>query len=119
MRDYVNVERLEDDMCVCFYIEREEVMKIGSRMEEINKDAYMNGYNWEMFFNYYLGKHAPELLEELEPDPEAGMYAAYYPYTKENEEKAKKFGEIICNLVENPKELYRIVKEESNEIEWE
>lgn len=47
------------------------------------------------------------------------MYSAIYPYSEENENKANKFGEIICNLIENPEELYRIVEEESGEIEWD
>lgn len=119
MKEYVNVERFEDDMCVTFYIEHEEVMEVASKMEEINADAYMNGDNWEAFFNYYLKKYAPEILEDLDTDPEAGMYSAFYPYSEENEKKANKFGEIISNLIENPGELYRIVEEEGNEIEWD
>lgn len=119
MKEYVNVARYDDDMCVTFYIESEAVMAVASKMEEINDEAYMNGYNWEAFFNYYLEKNAPELLEDLDTDPEAGMYSAIYPYSEENENKANKFGEIICNLIENPQELYRIVEEESDEIEWD
>lgn len=119
MKEYVNVERFDDDMCVTFYIESEAVMAVASKMEEINEEAYMNGDNWEAFFNYYLEKNAPELLEDLDTDPEAGMYSAIYPYSEENENKANKFGEIICNLIENPEELYRIVQEESDEIEWD
>lgn len=118
MKEYVNVERFEDDMCITFYIENEAVMVVASKMEEINDEAYMNGYNWEVFFNYYLGQNAPELLEELDTDSEAGMYSAFYPYSEENENKAKRFGEIICDLIENPEELYRIV-EENDDIEWD
>lgn len=40
-------------------------------------------------------------------------------YTEENAKKANRFGEIICSLVENPEELYRIVEEESDGIEWD
>ncbi len=119
MKDYVNVERFEDEICITFYIENENVMMVASKMEEINEEAYMNGYNWEVFFNYYLEKNEPELLEELDTDSEAGLYSAFYPYSDENEKRAKKFGEIICNLIENPEELYRIVQEESDEIEWD
>ena len=61
----------------------------------------------------------PELLEGLEPDPEAGSYMAYYAPTPENEAKAKKFVEIIASLVENEEELCRIVREEGDEIEWD
>ncbi|MDE5863959.1 MAG: immunity 51 family protein [Lachnospiraceae bacterium] len=43
--------------------------------------------SWEAFFNYYLEKEAPELLEDLDTDPEAGMYAAYYDLSAENEDE--------------------------------
>ena len=119
MQEYVNVERFEDDMCVTFYIENDAVMQVASKMEEINEEAYMNGYNWEAFFNYYLEKNEPELLEDMDTDSEAGMYSAFYPYSEANESKAKRCGEIICDLIENPEELYRIVREESDEIEWD
>jgi len=56
----------------------------------------MNGYNWEAFFNYYLGKNYPEILEGIDFDPEAGMFTVYYDYTPENEIKAEKFKAIIC-----------------------
>ena len=37
-------------------------------MNEINEEAYMNGYNWDAFFNYYLEENAPDILESLESD---------------------------------------------------
>ena len=55
----------------------------------------------------------------MQTDPEAGMYAAYYPLTPENEARAEKFVKIICNLIENEEELYRIVRDEGDEIEWD
>ena len=119
MKDYVLVERFEDEMTVCFYIEREEVMAVAEEMENINPDAYMNGYNWEMFFDYYLGKYHPDLLEGLDADPEAGMYSASYEWSEENEVRAKQFGELICKLIEEKEELYRILREEGDEIEWD
>ena len=88
-------------------------------MNAINEEAYMNGYNWDAFFNYYLPKYAPNVIENMESDPEAGMYAAYYNLTPKNEIRAKKFVDIITNLIENEEELYRIVREEGNEINWE
>ena len=79
----------------------------------------MNANNWEAFFSYYLKKNAPDLLDGMESDPEAGMYAAYYDLTPENEQKAERFAELITSLVENEEELYRIVQEEGGEIEWD
>ena len=88
-------------------------------MQEINEEAYMNGYNWEAFFNYYLPKYAPDVCMNMKTDPEAGMYVAYYDLTPENEARAEKFTEIIHSLINNEKELYGIVREEGKAIEWD
>ena len=117
--DYVKVEKTEDYIGVYFYNADDKPFTIGTKMEELNEYAYMNGYNWEAFFQYYLEKNAPDILNGLESDPEADMYVAYYASTVENEEKAKKFMEIIISLIENEDELYRIVRENGDEIEWD
>lgn len=119
MSDYVAVVKGDESVSVCFYIEEDKILTIGEKMNDICEDAYMNGYNWEAFLNYYLEKNAPDVLEEMETDPEAGMYAAYYPATPENEARAEKFAEIIRSLVEEEEELYRIVEENGDEIEWD
>lgn len=119
MTDYVNVHKGDKWVAISFNNEDEKPFTIGEKMYEINVNAYMNGYNWEAFFNYYLAEHAPELLEDLESDPEAGSYAAYYPSSRENEKKAERFAEIIISLIENEEELYRIVREKGDEIEWD
>ena len=119
MADYACTVKHEKSISVCFYIEQDKPFSIGEKMHEINEDAYMNGYNWEAFFNYYLPKHAPDVMEGMDTDPEAGMYAAYYALTPENEARAEKFAGIICSLVENEEELFRIVREESDAIEWD
>ena len=79
----------------------------------------MNGYNWEAFFNCYLAQNAPELLEDMHTDPEAGMYVAYYDLTPENEAKADKFNEIIHKLVEEPELLYDFMREHAWDVEWD
>lgn len=121
MTDYTSIIKNEDEneIAVYFYIENEKPFAIGEKMNEINEQAYMNGYNWEAFFNYYLSKHTPDVLEEMVTDSEAGTYVACYPITVENEVKANKFIEIIRSLVENEEELYRIVRDEGDEIEWD
>ncbi|MDE6566597.1 MAG: immunity 51 family protein [Lachnospiraceae bacterium] len=119
MNDYVAIVKDDDSISVCLYIEDDKLFAIGEKMNEINEEAYMNGYNWEAFFNYYLEKNAPDVLEEMDTDPEAGMYAAYYDMTPENELRAEKFVEIIRSFVENEEELYRIVREEGDKIEWD
>ena len=119
MNDYVAIVKYEGGISVCLYIENEKLFTIGEKMNAINEEAYMNGYNWEAFLNYYLGKNAPDVLNEMNTDPEAGMYSAYYKLTPENEKRAEKFVEIIHSLVENEEELYRIVREEGDNIEWD
>lgn len=119
MADIVNINKFDDSISITFNIEDEKVMAIGEKMNEINDEAYMNGYNWEAFFNYYLEKNAPELTDGMDTDPEAGMYCAYYDLTPENEVKAQKFAEIIYSLIDNEEELYRIVREDGGSIEWD
>lgn len=119
MTDYVSIIKGEDTIQVCLYNTDAKVMEIGKKMNALNEEAYMNGYNWEAFFNYYLAKNAPDVLEEMGSDPEADMYAAFYPLTPDNELRANKFAEIIQHLIENEDELYHIVEENGDEIEWD
>lgn len=88
-------------------------------MYEINGEAYMNGYNWDVFFNYYLAENAPYILEGLDSDPEAGSYVAFYKLTEENEKKAERLVKLIISLIENEDEIYKIVREKGSEIEWD
>ena len=120
MPDYVKVSKTDDWIGVWFYNEDDKPFAIGEKMCEINEYAYMNGYNWDALFHYYLAEHAPDILEGLESDPEAGSYAAYYgTISEENEKKARRFAEIIVSLIENEDELYRIVRENGTDIEWD
>lgn len=107
------------NIVLLFEDEKEKPLAVGQKMYEINQDAYMNGYNWDAFFNYYLAEKAPDILESIDSDPEAGTYAAYFEESKENEEKAKRFADIIIYLIENEEETYKIVREKGYEIEWD
>ena len=59
----------------------------------------MNGYNWGAFLNYYLAENAPDILQSIDSDPEAGTYAAYF--------------------AENEEEIYKILQEKRDKIEWD
>lgn len=107
------------NIVLLFEDEKEKPLAVGQKMYEINEDAYMNGYNWDAFFNYYLAEKAPDILESIDSDPEAGTYAAYFEESKENEKKAKRFADIIISLIENEEEIYKIVREKGDEIEWD
>ena len=118
-KTYTAIIKHEDCISMCFYIEHDKPLAIGDKMNEINEEAYMNGYNWEAFFNYYLSKYAPDILEDMDTDPEAGMYVAYYSLTSVNEARAERFEELIHSLIENEDELLRILREEGQNIEWD
>lgn len=65
MENYVSIVKIENNLSVCFYNSSEKVVAIAKKMNEINEEAYMHGYNWEAFFNYYLPKYAPDVLEGM------------------------------------------------------
>ncbi|MCH5204438.1 MAG: hypothetical protein J1F03_06800 [Oscillospiraceae bacterium] len=119
MADYVKFFNTDKYVDVCFYIEDEKPFAVGEKMNVICEEAEMSGYNWEALLNYYLKNNAPELLDGMKTDPEAGMYAAYYDLSPENEKKAEKFAELITRLVENEEELYSLVRDHGDEIEWD
>lgn len=121
MVDYVGISRYEEgnQIGVVFNVTDDKPFAVGEKMTEIDENAYMNGYNWEAFFNFYLAETAPELLDGIETDPEAETYAAYYELNEENEKKAERFVKIIESLIEEETELLRIVRERGGEIEWD
>lgn len=121
MEKYVDIVKDQESktLSVCFWIEKEKPIRIGEKMNAINEEAYMNGYNWEAFFNFFLPKHHPDVFVGMETDPEAGTYVAYYTWTTENEKKAEKLVEIIKTLIENEKRLYNFLKKEGENIEWD
>lgn len=119
MRDSAFTVKHNDSISVCFSIENETVFPIGEKMNEMDGNAYMNGYNWEAFLSHYLAKNHPEILENMNTDPEAGMYAAYYELTPENEARAEKFAGVLNDLVANEEAIYDFLKAEGDNIEWD
>ncbi|MDE5558751.1 MAG: immunity 51 family protein [Ruminococcus sp.] len=119
MSEYLSVYSDNESISITFYIDNENILKIGAEIEKINPDAYMNGYNWEAFLNYYLEKQSPDVLINMDSDPEADMYTVYYENTEKNSGKVKKLAAIIEYLIENPDDIYEIVREHGGEIEWD
>ena len=70
MQDLVTVLSNEDGIQISLDVQQDAVLQIGEMMQEIQEEAYMNGENWAIFFQYYLEQYAPDLLEGLvwEPD---------------------------------------------------
>ncbi len=74
MSNYTAIIKSDSTVSMCFYIEQDKPFAVGEKMNALNPEAYMNGYNWEAFFNYYLAKYHSDILENMATDPEAGMY---------------------------------------------
>ena len=119
MAEYVKVFSTEKDVELCLYADSERLLGMMEKMEAACPEAYMNGYNWEAFWAYYLEKTDPDILSGMKTDPEAGMYVAYWPLSSENEARAGRFEELIRSLVEDEEELCRILREEGDEIPWD
>lgn len=119
MSEDVVVFATEDSIHVVFYIEHDNVTRIGEQMQEICEDAYMNGYNWDAFLQCWLSEHAPELLEGLDSDPEAGMYAAYYAPDPRNREKAEALAAAIAEMLADEEEIYSFLRAHQDDIEWD
>ena len=117
MSNFVTKNVDENHVSIFFNIGENEVMAVGEKMESINEEAYMNGYNWEAFLNSYLQSNYPELLEGLDTDSEAGAYVALYDNADVN--KADKLVEIINELVENPEKVFSYLENNGEEIEWD
>lgn len=121
MGEYARVIKQEgsENIGVCFWIEKEKVVDISDKMEEIHEDAYMNVYNWQAFFNHYLSNQHPELLEGLDVQPKLGIYVARYKHNPDNEKKANKLEEIIEDLIAQEEKVYTYLEKYSNEIQWD
>lgn len=119
MDNIVEIDQNDEIISVMFYIEEDEVMEIGEKLHEIDENAYMNGYNWEAVLNAYMEINAPDILDVIDSDPEAGMYAAYFENTEEGVAAAHQLADIINTLVSDPKKLYSFVQEHSEDIEWD
>lgn len=119
MTDYVKVIDHGDTVSVAFYIEEERILELGERIAEEFDDVEMNGYNWDAVLTLYMEKYARNLLNEMESDPEAGMYAAYYDNTPENRVRANALAELIRDLVEEESDLTAFLREYGDEVEWD
>lgn len=114
--------RIIDDgdgkIAVLLEVEHDKVLELGDRLGEINEAAYMNGYNWDALIRHYLKNNAPDILEAMDTDPEAGLYDAYFKESDANRDKAKRLADMLTSLINNEQELCRIVREEGDKINW-
>ncbi|MCR4690644.1 MAG: immunity 51 family protein [Lachnospiraceae bacterium] len=120
MEDRVRLQELDDCIALSFDAGDEKIMAIGSKMQEMCEAAYMNGYNWEAFINAYLEQNAPDILEELDSDPEAEMYSVYINDTGDaGKAVAEKLKKMLDELFDNEDEIYAFLEQNSDDIEWD
>lgn len=117
---FVTVSIDEDVITVSFDAGEDKIMELGSKMNEVCDEAYMNGYNWDAFINCYLEVNAPELLDVIESDPEAEMYCAYIEDTSdEGKEAASKLEALIESLLGDEAAVMSFLSENASDIEWD
>jgi hypothetical protein len=121
MKEYIKLssDKKFGSVSVRFYTSLEPVLAIGKKMQEINEQAVMTGHNWEAFLNYYLDEHHPEVSGGMGSDADNKSFSAMYKLNPANEAKAEKLAQIIEDLVENEAEIYKIVKENGDDIDWD
>ncbi len=120
MSDLVAMHEYDTYIGISFDAGEEPIIQIGEKMNEICDEAYMNGYNWEAFLNSYLSENAPDILEELDTDPEAECYnAAINHIDDEGREMAKRLKDMIEDLFANEEKIYAYLEENAGEIEWD
>ncbi len=108
-----------DSISVCVYCENDGLFALGERINARFEQAYMNGYNWDALIKYYIGKHDPELMTQVNTDPEAGMFSAYTTFSDQNLALMKLFEEHVRKMVSNENLLMQFIEENENEIEWD
>lgn len=120
MSNLVNVVISDEYLSVSFDVAEPRIMAIGEKINEICDEAYMNGYNWDAFFNCYLAKNDPEILDLIESDPEAEMYSAFIEdINDESKAMIKRFGQTIEDLFDNEDKILSFIKDNAEEIEWD
>ena len=120
MSDLVKMNVDDESISILFDVGEPKIMGIGTKMNEICDEAYMNGYNWEAFFNCYLSKNNPEILDIIESDPEADMYCVYFEdVNEETTALAEEFKGIIEELFENEDGIYSFLEDNAEDIEWD
>ncbi len=120
MSRYIKITTNKDSkkISLCFMIEEHSIKKIGEKMNTINENAYMNGYNWDAFLTYYLSKNYPFVLSEVESGSEPGSYVADFMLKHENVQRAEQLKNIIVSLTEDEDQIYEVLEREGGRIAW-
>lgn len=108
-----------NSISVCVYNEHDAIFELGERIQKKFEAAYMNGYNWDALITYYVNLLDPKLMSLIESDPEAGMFAAYMPYSEANREKMRRFESYIKTMVSDENMLMQFITDHYEKIEWD
>jgi len=108
-----------NSISVCVFNEHDGLFELGERINKKFEEAYMNGYNWDAVIKFYVGQADPELMQEVETDPEAGMFSAYMEFSPENLEKMKRFESHVRKMLSSDEELIAFIEKNHDEIEWD
>jgi len=108
-----------NNISVCVYNEQDGIFELGERINARYEEAYMNGYNWDALIRFYVGQADPTLMDEIETDPEAGMFAAYMPHEPGNLEKMQRFEAHVRKMVSDEDALMKMIDESRESIEWD
>ena len=104
---------------VCLYNEHDDIFEMGERINEQFEEAYMNGYNWDAVIRFYIGNVEPELLKDIDTDPEAGMFSAHCKHSAENLEKMRRFETHMRTLLSDEPALIQLIADNRAAIEWD
>ena len=119
MNNYIHTHKHENSLSLTLDVGANKVYVIGEKMNKIHEMAYMNGYNWSAFLDFYLKKNHPDVLVNMKNDSEAGTFVAYCDRTDENQKRVDQLAEIITELIENESQLYEVLQNHGDEIEWD
>ena len=57
MNNYIHTHKHENSLSLTLDVGANKVYVIGEKMNKIHEMAYMNGYNWSAFLDFYLKKN--------------------------------------------------------------
>lgn len=108
-----------NSISVCVYNENDGLLELGNRINERFEEAYMNGYNWAALIHYYVSSVDPELMEEVQLDPEAGMFSAYLNHSAANLQKMKRFETHLRTMLADDETLLKFIEQHYEDIQWD
>lgn len=101
------------------HVDQEPLLSLGERINEPFEEAYMTGDNWGAVIHHFLALNDPELLDALEPDPEAGTYVAVMNHSAENLSAMHRVADHIRALLRDKTALMAFLETHRDAIPWD